>query len=341
MFEAVTSVGEPQSAYLQILDASIKLTGAFGGHFTYCKETLNQGRLVDMASGDPAAMKQIVSDHPHYIFENPVWPYLAAFKGNVLRHLDVVGTRAWENCEFFSGFVRPNRLRDGLCVLFRDSRGSTIWGLGLMYDQKMHHSKSTLRTLEHMAPYLSQGIQNLEDWNQRWRNCGGVENAHNARQPVVAVKNGRLMFAYGGAEEILNLEGVDFRRDTWIQELLRLCPFASQLGAQVHWTARSGESYKLSSIKIPKDGLQLVHLAPLKTAVPNADEDARMALAKGLTAREAQVFKLMARGLSYSEVARGLGVSLHTVRTHIRHIYNKLRVTGCVEAINAVRSTVY
>jgi hypothetical protein len=193
MFEALTTVGEPRAAYLQILDASIKLTDAFGGHFAFCKETVQQGRLVDLPSGDPAAMKKIVNDHPHYVFVNPVWPYLASCKGNVLRHLDVVGTHAWENCEFFSGFVRPNRLKDGLCVLFRDADGTAIWGLGLMYDQRMNFSKSTLKTLEYMAPFLSRGMHNLEEWSKRWTAMGGVENAQNARQPVVAVKNGRLM----------------------------------------------------------------------------------------------------------------------------------------------------
>lgn len=340
MFEALTTVSEPRTAYLQILDASIKLTDAFGGHFAFCKETLQQGRLVDLPSGDPSAMKKIVDDHPHYIFVNPVWPYLAACKGNVLRHLDVVGTHAWENCEFFSGFVRPNRLKDGLCVLFRDADGAAIWALGLMYDQKMNFSKSTIRTLEYMAPYLSRGMHNLEEWNRRWKDFGGIENAHNARQPVVAVKNGKLMFAYGGAEKILNLEGADFRREAHVQELLRLCPYASQTGAQVHWKSRTGEVYKLCSIASTKESLQLIHLAAIHTAQPSADDDERMALAKGLTAREAQVFKRMALGLSYSEIARDLGLSIHTVRTHIRHIYNRLNVTGYVEAINAVRSSV-
>src|SRR4051812_31230449 len=107
LFEAVTSVREPQSAYLQILDASITLTDAFGGHFIYCVETLKQKQLVDMSDGDPAAMKQIVRDHPRFTFQNPVWPYLSAFKGNVFRHLDVISTQEWENCEFFSEFLRP------------------------------------------------------------------------------------------------------------------------------------------------------------------------------------------------------------------------------------------
>jgi DNA-binding CsgD family transcriptional regulator len=338
MFDAVTSVGDPQAAYLQILDASIQLTDAFGGHFAYCEETLKQGRLVDHVSGDSTAMKKIADDHPHYIFENPIWPYLAAFKGNVLRHLDVVPAHNWENCEFFSGFVRPNRLRDGLCVLFRDSKGSTIWAIGLMYDQKMKFNKSALKTLQYIAPYLSRGIQNLEEWTRRWKTFNNGDGVEKSDQPLIALKHGRLMFACGGAEKILNFERSDFTRSLWIQELIRLCRFAAQPGARVRWNAENGAVYRLSSISVSKDDLQLVNLVPVKAALPDPDQDMRMAQDKGLTLREAQVFKLMARGMAYREIARDLGLSLHTVRTHIRHIYSKLHVTGYVEAINAVRS---
>jgi DNA-binding CsgD family transcriptional regulator len=337
MFDAVTSVGEPQTAYLQILNASIELTNGFGGHFVFCEETLKQHKLVDYSSGDPAAMKPIINDHPNFVFQNPVWPYLAAYKGNVFRHLDLISTNEWENCDFYAGFVRPNKLRDGLCVLFRDAGGSAIWGLGLMYDQRMKFSKSAVQTLEYMAPYLSRAIQNLEEWNRRWKGCSGAENLQNSDQPMIAVRNGKLLFACSGAEQIINLRKCDFLRDVHIQELIRLCPFADQPGTRVHWTNAKGEIYRLSSIAAKKDALQLVHLSAVKTAMPTSEDDIRMAQEKGLTLREAQVFKLMARGLSYQEIAREMGLSLHTIRTHIRHIYNKLQVTGYVETINAVR----
>ena len=52
-----------------------------------------------------------------------------------------------------------------------------------------------------------------------------------------------------------------------------------------------------------------------------------------LTAREQDVLDWMATGLRDKEIADKLGVSVNTVRTHVRNIYEKLQVQGRVEAI--------
>jgi DNA-binding NarL/FixJ family response regulator len=62
-------------------------------------------------------------------------------------------------------------------------------------------------------------------------------------------------------------------------------------------------------------------------AVPNVEADA------GLTAREREVLNLMAEGLLYKEAADRLGLSVDTIRAHLRNIYKKLRVRNRTEAI--------
>ncbi|MFN8613729.1 MAG: response regulator transcription factor [Vulcanimicrobiota bacterium] len=52
-----------------------------------------------------------------------------------------------------------------------------------------------------------------------------------------------------------------------------------------------------------------------------------------LTGREEQVLELMRQALGNSEIARKLGVSVHTVRRCATGIYQKLRVNSRVEAI--------
>jgi predicted ATPase/class 3 adenylate cyclase/DNA-binding CsgD family transcriptional regulator len=48
----------------------------------------------------------------------------------------------------------------------------------------------------------------------------------------------------------------------------------------------------------------------------------------GLTAREAEILRLVAQGLTNSQVAERLVVSAHTVHAHLRAIYGKLNVTS-------------
>ncbi len=45
-----------------------------------------------------------------------------------------------------------------------------------------------------------------------------------------------------------------------------------------------------------------------------------------LTPREADVVRLIARGCTYAQVAQRLGVSAHTVASHIKNAYRKLEV---------------
>lgn len=52
-----------------------------------------------------------------------------------------------------------------------------------------------------------------------------------------------------------------------------------------------------------------------------------------LSPREHEVLTLIARGFSYQEVAELQGLSLHTVRTHIKRIYTKLAVHSKNEAV--------
>ena len=51
-----------------------------------------------------------------------------------------------------------------------------------------------------------------------------------------------------------------------------------------------------------------------------------------LTDREQQVLTLLARGYQYKEIADSVGVKLETVRSHIKHIYDKLHVRSRTEA---------
>jgi DNA-binding NarL/FixJ family response regulator len=57
-----------------------------------------------------------------------------------------------------------------------------------------------------------------------------------------------------------------------------------------------------------------------------------------LTDRETQVILLLSEGLSYKMVAAKLEVSLETVRTHVKRIYEKLQAHSVTEAIAKFRN---
>jgi DNA-binding NarL/FixJ family response regulator len=52
-----------------------------------------------------------------------------------------------------------------------------------------------------------------------------------------------------------------------------------------------------------------------------------------LSTREVETLHLLARGFTYAECADLLGISTHTVGTHVKHIYRKLEVSSRAEAV--------
>ena len=56
----------------------------------------------------------------------------------------------------------------------------------------------------------------------------------------------------------------------------------------------------------------------------------------GLSPRESEILRLVARGLRSKEIADELGIGLSTVNTHIRSIYEKLHVRSRAEAVARV-----
>lgn len=53
-----------------------------------------------------------------------------------------------------------------------------------------------------------------------------------------------------------------------------------------------------------------------------------------LTAREKEILQLLSRGNSFKMIAGDLSISLDTVRTHIKRIYDKLHVCSQIEAVS-------
>lgn len=66
-------------------------------------------------------------------------------------------------------------------------------------------------------------------------------------------------------------------------------------------------------------------------------DDRREDMADSLTAREGEVLQLIGSGLSNKEIATELSVSVATVKHHVHHVLNKLKLPRRAQAMRRVR----
>ena len=77
-------------------------------------------------------------------------------------------------------------------------------------------------------------------------------------------------------------------------------------------------------------------LTPAPAASP-FDRNEAAIRSLGLSPRECQILALLASGQSNKELARTLGISPNTVKTHLARVYEKLEVDRRVQAIEKAR----
>ncbi len=79
----------------------------------------------------------------------------------------------------------------------------------------------------------------------------------------------------------------------------------------------------------------LAQVAARRRSEPSSEP---LAARETLTARELEILKCIANGLSNKAIARQLGLSLHTVKRHVANILGKLGVGSRVQAATWLRA---
>ena len=72
-------------------------------------------------------------------------------------------------------------------------------------------------------------------------------------------------------------------------------------------------------------------------APPGAPEKAPILVVEPLTEREREVLRHVSGLLSAAEIASEMGISIHTVKTHLKNSYRKLATTRRSEAVRRAR----
>ena len=109
---------------------------------------------------------------------------------------------------------------------------------------------------------------------------------------------------------------------------------ALKAGASGYLLKRSEPEEVLEAIKDARDGGAPMSSQVAQRVVRSFHEPAATSLdTTALTEREKEILTFLSRGFANKEIADKLDISVPTVRTHLRHIYEKLHVRSRSEAI--------
>ena len=138
----------------------------------------------------------------------------------------------------------------------------------------------------------------------------------------------RLIATGNGAPRVLVL--TTFDRDEYVYEALRA-------GASAFLLKDAPEQQLLAAIRVVAEGGSLFSPSVTRRLIEQfasrGNQEAPAAAIDELTARELEVLRLVARGLSNAEISSELVVSEHTTKTHVASILQKLGLRNRVQAV--------
>lgn len=112
---------------------------------------------------------------------------------------------------------------------------------------------------------------------------------------------------------------------------------ALKAGATGYVLKRAPIQELVDAVRVVHEGGSPMSAAIARRVVSSFQGPGVEASGERLTRREEEILDLLAEGLRFKEIGVKLFVSINTVRTHVRHIYEKLQVQSRTEALNKAR----
>lgn len=350
IFESFTQFEDIQAVHKQLAQSISELVEADMVRLFDCRAGATSPALATVAPEH--LTPQLESEFDALFWTEPVREQLFGLPHTIVSIPEVLGPLAWSESPLYRLLLNPIGIHDAALLFLRAHNSNPAqeapirWCVWLGHSRRNGLTRRRLKVVESIAPQLFAGLNNLAAWHERWKRAQAIESMLNFTDDLLVCVSlssdvPRVIAATRAAQQALGLDPTAEHHNLRVLEFL-------ELAAQTHpaslqppsWRAPDGRTFRLSAMPAPAQGegrLRLVRMEAAGFPVP-ASDDLHAARVAGLSAREAAVFARMSRGLGNREIASALGISIDTVRAHLRNIFAKLEVCSRVEAVNAVRN---
>lgn len=260
----------------------------------------------------------------------------------------------YQHREFQIDWARPNGFHDGLFVRLTPGPAVTSLAIANVLESDRFDSPERIALINRLIPHLQQALRmqdRLDDLDQR---SGDLTDAGAAvGHGIVIVERHRAVYTNVAAERILH------SRDGLRFDDGRVKAEASSADAQLQCSITRAFNLDRDdpgggSLLCPRPSGRrpyIVHVLPIDSNSVAAPHRARVMVIivdpeqrpeppasllrrlYGLTKSEAQVALLVLRGEGLTPIAEQLSVSLTTVKTHLRHVFDKTGVHRQAELV--------
>jgi len=240
-----------------------------------------------------------------HIHEHPVVEYVTRTgDGSAVKFSDFLSAREYHRREIYADFFQPLGVEDQLATLIEVQ--SPMIGVAFNRDRRSFTERD--RTLLNLLrPHLASAHANLQTRAADLALVSALERGLELEgEGVVVLRNDRIDAASQEGQRIL---------ERWFGGMHPPIPLMPSLPI----------TYERDEVRLT---IRLVEREPIVLLLQERrlSPSPQHASLLGLTARETEVMRFVARGRSDAEIADALVVSVRTVQKHLEHVFTKLRV---------------
>ncbi len=269
----------------------------------------------------------------------------------------------FQNTDFFKYWVQPQNLRDTINTPYLHRTNMTGMLSVPSFNTREPYGDSEMRLIERLTPHVRRAIL-INDLTDKGKQALLLyrQVLDKLSVAVFVIGLGRRIITMNASAEKLLSAGILLTQFGGCLQALRVAGEIAALDEAVDRATKGDLAVGISGIGVPLIGSEGERAAAY--VLPLAGDDIRGSLGQGhcavfiarpgeqhpmameilrtmfdMTVAEARVALLLSKGDGPQEIADALGVSVHTVRSHLKHAYAKAGVadqTGLVAMIAAI-----